>query len=73
MKYEKEIDELLIELFREDWMDDDEHEEVLKLSFERLGITKQKLSESIQVGVDNGHSVEDQFDLIRKHLKPLIK
>lgn len=60
MKYEKEVDQLLKEHLREDWMNDGDYEEALELFFEHTGFTKQEMSDNIETGVENGFTFEQQ-------------
>lgn len=66
IKYEKEIDKMLKDLLFENWMDEEDFQEILKLTFEKLGITKRKLSDDIEIGVKNGYSVEYQTELFKR-------
>jgi len=69
MKHEIEINKLLKELFYdESWMDDNDYKEVIELTFKTTDITKQKLSDSIEIGIKNGYNVEQQIELLRKYL-----
>ena len=69
MKYEIEIDKLLKELlYDESWMDDKDYKEVIDLTFKTMGITKQKLSDDIEIGVNNGYTVEQQIELLKRVL-----
>jgi len=64
-----EINKLLKELFYdESWMDDNDYKEVIELTFKTTDITKQKLSDSIEIGIKNGYNVEQQIELLRKYL-----
>ena len=65
IKYEKEIDKLLKDLFYATWMDDEDYKEVIDETFKVMGITKQKLSDDIEIGVKNGYTVEQQFQLFK--------
>jgi len=69
IKYEKEIDSLMRDLLYESWMNEEEHQEIVKFTFNALGITKQKLSDDIEVGVGNGYSVNQQIEIIKNVLK----
>ncbi len=69
IKYEKEIQLLLRDLFYEKWMDEEDYSEIQKEAFKEIGISIEKLSTEIEVGVSNGHSLEYQMDLIRKIYK----
>ncbi len=69
MKHETVIDRLLKELlYDESWMDDEDYKEVVDLTFRTMGITKQKLSNDIEIGIKNGYTVEQQIDLLKRVL-----
>ena len=69
MKHETEIDRLLKELlYDESWMDDQDYKEVIDLTFRTMGITKQKLSDDIEIGIKNGYTVKQQIDLLKRVL-----
>lgn len=69
MKHEKEIDALLEELFRSEWMTDEDYSMFLKEVFKQTGISKQTLSEQIELGEINGFSVETQLSAVREAIK----
>jgi|688.fasta_scaffold518952_4 hypothetical protein len=69
MKHETEIDNLLKELFYESWMDDEDYKEVIDLTFKNTGITKQKLSDDIEIGIQYGYTVDLQIELLKRALK----
>lgn len=69
MEYLKEVDQILNEWLRADWMSDDDYKEAQCMFFETTGITKQKLSDDIKTGVNNGYSVEYQIGLANKLFK----
>ena len=64
MKHEKEINEILRQLIYQNWMSDSDYEEALTL----IGVSKQELSDAIEVGVKKGHTVESQISLLKKFL-----
>jgi hypothetical protein len=67
MKFEKEINDLLNQLIpKEGWMNDLEHEKIVEMTFKTMGITKQKLSDDLEVGVKNGYTVEQQIALLKE-------
>ncbi len=69
MKHESEIDNLLKELlYDESWMDDEDYKELIDLTFKTMGITKQKLSDDIEIGIKNGYTVKQQIDLLKRVL-----
>ena len=72
MKYEKDIDNLLKDLIYQDWMNDSDYNEVLSEIFKELNITKEKLCLDIEVGVNNGYSIDQQFVIIKKIFKTII-
>jgi len=66
MKYEAEINNIISEVFpKEDWMTEDEHKEISGKTFEVMGISKQELSNQIEIGVKNGYSVSEQMNIIK--------
>jgi len=68
MKYEKEIDQFLRDIIYEDWMNEEDYNEVIKETFKQLGINKEKLSDDIEIGIKNGYSIETQFALVKRVL-----
>ena len=69
MKHETEIDKLLKELlYDESCMDDKDYKEVIDLTLKTIGITKQKLSDDIEIGIKNGYTVNQQIDLLKQVL-----
>lgn len=69
MKHETEIDNLLKELlYDESWMDDEDYKEAIDIAFKTMGITKQKLSDDIEIGIKNGYTVKKQIDLLKRVL-----
>ena len=69
MKYEKEIDKLLEELFRADWMSDEDYYNFVKEVLSQTGISKQILSEQMELGVMNGFDIETQIEAVKKAVK----
>ena len=67
--FEKEITSFLKEVFYESWMDDDDWEFFLEELEKQTGVSIRSLSNDLQVGLNNGHSIEKQFDLFRTVLK----
>ena len=59
----------LKELFFEKWMDDEDWVEFLNELEKQTGVSKVTLSRDLKIGVDNGYSLEKQFDLVRLVLK----
>ena len=68
MKYEKEIDQFLRDIIYEDWMNEEDYNEVLTEAFKQLGTNKEKLSSDIEIGIRNGYSIETQFALVKRVL-----
>lgn len=69
MKYEKEIDKLLEELFRADWMSDEDYSNFVKEVLDQTGISKQILSDQMELGVMNGFDIETQIEAVKKEVK----
>mgnify|MGYP000971279028 CR=1 FL=1 len=68
MKYEKEIDQFLRDIIYEDWMNDEDYNEVITETFKQLGTNKENLSDDIDIGIKNGYSIEIQFALVKRVL-----
>lgn len=68
MKYEKEIDQFLRDIIYENWMNEEDYNEVITETFKQLGTNKEKLSSDIEIGVKNGYSIETQFALVKRVL-----
>jgi hypothetical protein len=72
MKHEKEIDQLLKDIFFEDWMDTEDFDELVNTMFKATKTTKQEWSDKIEQGVKNGYSIETQIKIIKDVLKHRI-
>ena len=68
IKYEKEIDQFLMDIIYENWMNEEDYNEVITETFKQLGTNKEKLSADIEVGVKNGYTVEQQIVLLKRVL-----
>lgn len=73
MKYEKEVKDLLRDLFFESWMGVADYEELITEVFNNTGASYEQLSRDIETGVTNGYTVEEQLTIIKILIKPLIK
>ena len=71
MKYEKEINKMLKDLYFQEWMSEEVFQEFKLEYFKQEGITMEKLEEEMQKGVDNGFSVEEQMVLTKKNFNVL--
>ena len=67
--FQDEINAFLKELFYETWMDEDDWSLFLEALETQSGVSVQSLSNDLQVGLKNGHSIEKQFELVRTVLK----
>ena len=65
MKYSQEIDDLLRYILYEDGMDEDEYKKHVENVLGVNCVSKQLLSDQIETGVKNGHSVEFQISLLK--------
>lgn len=63
--YEKEINQMLIYMLREDWMTEEEWQALLTEMEVKAGLDLKELSNDIQKGVDNGYSVEAQIEVLK--------
>ena len=67
--FQDEINEFLKEQFYESWMDENDWSMFLEALETQSGVTIKSLSNDLQVGLQNGHSIEKQFELVRTVLK----
>jgi len=67
--FQYEINSFLKEQFYESWMDEDDWAMFLDELEKQSGASIQSLSNDLQVGLKNGHSIEKQFELVRVVLK----
>lgn len=66
MKYENEVNELLnIIAPKEDWMNDEDYQELIDLSLKHMGTSIQGLSDAIEEGVKNGFPAKFQVTLFK--------
>lgn len=72
MKYEQEINNILENTFREDWMDDETYNEYVEIIFILLGYSKQDMSNKIDIGVNNGYPVKQQIEILKTVLNKLL-
>ena len=56
----------MFEFFFESWMGEEDKKEFIDLFLQKTGVTFKKLNDDIQIGVDNGYSVECQIDLCKQ-------
>lgn len=50
-------------------MSKDDYDYIINDVFNEHGITKESLSNDIEVGIKNGFTLETQFDIIKKIIK----
>jgi hypothetical protein len=68
MKYEKEIVQFLRDMIYEDWMNEEDYNNIISETLKQIGINKEKLSTDIENGIKNGHSIETQLALVKRIL-----
>ena len=69
MNYLEQVNNLFEEFFREAWMNDDDWKEFLNSMGSQGGLSMDILAKELEIGVNNGHSVEKQFAIIRQVLQ----
>jgi hypothetical protein len=69
MKYKKEVEELLKELFLESWMDENDWVVFLEETQRVGGISIDDISKDIEIGVKNGYSPERQIEILKQILR----
>jgi hypothetical protein len=53
---------------KDNWMDDNDYQEFIDEVLLQGNTSLEQMEEQIQVGINNGYSMEDQFILMRKLL-----
>lgn len=67
IKYLVEINQILKDCFHESWMDENDWDLFLiEINEKQPNLTK-KLSDDIITGINNGHSLETQIEIIKKN------
>lgn len=69
--YEKEIKDIIRPVLKEDWMNNEEVDEVIELSVALIGGWDQLTSDLI-VGVSNGYSIQQQLDILKKYFNKAV-
>lgn len=70
-KYETEIDQLLSDLFREDWMAREDWAQFRRTIFTKSGITYDDLEKSLDKGLEQGFTIKQQLIILRKQFGDL--
>ena len=65
MKHAKEINQLLHDLFYDDWMSDDDYNQIICEVLKEANTSKQELSNQLDIGIENGYSIENQIKLLK--------
>lgn len=67
--YVKEVEQLLRDLFFEDWMEEEDWQDILNELLKQTGKSLKIMSDEIEIGVKNGYSVQQQLDIIKSVLR----
>jgi hypothetical protein len=65
LSYTKEADALFVELFRKDWMSDEEWDFTAMKVLTDAGISSEELSDSFAKGIALGYTLEAQMETVR--------
>jgi hypothetical protein len=65
MKYQKEFDEVF-SIMRLDWMNEEDYEMLVNECLKFAGKTKEDFDNDLDKGVENGHPVEKQVQLLKQ-------
>jgi hypothetical protein len=68
MDYTPHIRKVFKDALFEDWMNDDDWEELEKEILQQAGTSYEEMSKQIETGINNGHSLEFQLGVINKML-----
>ncbi len=66
---EKRLNDFLLELFRADWMDDKEADEMVSEVLKESGYSIERMVQELNTGVQNGYSIDKQFELMKTVFK----
>lgn len=69
MEIEKIVKNFLKEQFFESWMDEEDWTYLLSCIEESKDINVNSLCNYLKIGLENGHSIEEQLDLFKLALK----
>lgn len=68
IKYEKEIDSLMRDLFYDHALTEDENKELIKKMYTVAKTSKDHLSKQLEIGVTNGWPINAQIKLLKATL-----
>jgi len=60
-------EEILLEVYREDWMSDDQWDTAMML-FEKTGVISD-LEKAIKIGIRDGYSLDQQIKILKSMMK----
>ena len=67
----EEIEQLMRELFYEEWMSEEDYQEFWSHAQKMLGITTDTLVNDVNIGISNGFDKDTQFLLLRNMIPQL--
>lgn len=69
MDKREKLNKLLEDLFREDWMDDEDWSEIQILYKQKTGIDVNELLRQVEIGEKNGYTIDEQLIILKEYLK----
>lgn len=69
MEKREKLNKLLEDLFREEWMDDEDWSEYQTLFKQKTGVDVDELMRQVEIGEQNGYNIDEQIIILKEVLK----
>lgn len=69
--YEEEIKDIIRPILKEDWMSNNEVDEIIELSVALMG-GWDKITNDLIIGISNGYSIQQQLDILKKYFNKAV-